>query len=368
MPVKLRCSNPDCQRLLRIKDKYAGRRGRCPFCGTKVDVPDANGVLPRPIVRGAGVAVEDDEDEGFEVVDDDADDDEAGHTSTEPAPSTRRGDLEDEDGPYGARLIEEVDLPEEPPAARKKPPEKKPPQRPPQESADDSGDDSESGVSKARKPSRPRVVFAAPKRDINAVIMVGVGVFLLLFLGLTPTLDWFPVVGGGAPTGLSGTALLDGQLILWLSGATALGAVIAIGVSLLLSAKPANDLIAAAGCATGAWGSAAAIWLSGWIWKGFGTASALKGLLSRPSALTLPSAADNPFAGHVFAPDLSISVGPGLWVGVAAGVILTGMFIHLLVTRERGGAILVCPGVGVLAGIFVVVFHVRPWETFLVAK
>jgi hypothetical protein len=36
MPITLRC---DCGRALRVKDEFAGRKGRCPHCGTVLAIP-----------------------------------------------------------------------------------------------------------------------------------------------------------------------------------------------------------------------------------------------------------------------------------------------------------------------------------------
>jgi len=40
MPINVHC---DCGKTLRVKDEYAGRSGKCPACGRRVDVP-----LPEP--------------------------------------------------------------------------------------------------------------------------------------------------------------------------------------------------------------------------------------------------------------------------------------------------------------------------------
>lgn len=43
MPIDLDC--PNCGRVLRVADKYAGRRGKCPACGESLQIPEDNPVL-----------------------------------------------------------------------------------------------------------------------------------------------------------------------------------------------------------------------------------------------------------------------------------------------------------------------------------
>jgi len=40
MPVKVKCSNPACARVMLVRDAMAGKKGKCPACGTVLNIPD----------------------------------------------------------------------------------------------------------------------------------------------------------------------------------------------------------------------------------------------------------------------------------------------------------------------------------------
>src|SRR5437763_8204622 len=37
--IRVKCPNSKCQQTLTVKDEFAGRTGKCPACGTTVQVP-----------------------------------------------------------------------------------------------------------------------------------------------------------------------------------------------------------------------------------------------------------------------------------------------------------------------------------------
>src|SRR5437588_11760474 len=39
--IRVKCPNSKCQQTLTVKDEFAGRTGKCPACGTAVQVPAA---------------------------------------------------------------------------------------------------------------------------------------------------------------------------------------------------------------------------------------------------------------------------------------------------------------------------------------
>ena len=41
MPIEVHCPNPGCARVHRVKDRYAGQRGKCPLCAHWMYVPGA---------------------------------------------------------------------------------------------------------------------------------------------------------------------------------------------------------------------------------------------------------------------------------------------------------------------------------------
>src|SRR5262249_37065304 len=38
--IEVQCPNPLCAKVHRVKNRWAGRRGTCPDCGTVIQVPD----------------------------------------------------------------------------------------------------------------------------------------------------------------------------------------------------------------------------------------------------------------------------------------------------------------------------------------
>lgn len=52
MKVRFACTNRECGKMLRISVEMAGRRGRCPFCGTVQFIP-AEDSLPEETVQPA---------------------------------------------------------------------------------------------------------------------------------------------------------------------------------------------------------------------------------------------------------------------------------------------------------------------------
>jgi hypothetical protein len=68
--IEVQCPNPDCAKVHRVKNRWAGRRGTCPDCGAIIEVPGTPPPVPRrkpaplpepePEPVAAEVAVEED--------------------------------------------------------------------------------------------------------------------------------------------------------------------------------------------------------------------------------------------------------------------------------------------------------------------
>lgn len=373
MPVKMKCPNSECARTLSIKDKYAGRRGRCPFCGGKIEVPDLNGVLPKPAVKWAQNRADRDEGDGFEVIEEDDEDEEEEEAEARQRSSARRKQArprpaEDEED---AAAVDEDDDTKIPHRSGKKAAARSRSKSAAKKIERPRETPSEASSSTSRPRPRRRVAFDEPKPDRNAAIMLGVCAFFLLVLGLSTLLPWINVYGGGDATSTRGISTLSGQVML---GISALACLIAGGAAIAyrqMPVKAANDMAAIAAAAAGGWASACSVWLIGWLWKGYGSGERLHEIISRRGSplnmALLPP--DSPLAGHVYGTDLKISLGSGLWVGLAMGLLVVGVFTHLLGTRQRGGALLVCPMGGLLVGAVLLIYAVHPWDTFMaVAK
>ena len=44
--IKMKCPNPACGKAAAVKDEFAGKRAKCPACGTIMNIPDAPEVAP----------------------------------------------------------------------------------------------------------------------------------------------------------------------------------------------------------------------------------------------------------------------------------------------------------------------------------
>jgi ribosomal protein S27E len=48
MPIKVKCPNADCGKVATVKDEFAGKRAKCPACGTIMTIPNGTGVAAAP--------------------------------------------------------------------------------------------------------------------------------------------------------------------------------------------------------------------------------------------------------------------------------------------------------------------------------
>jgi hypothetical protein len=46
--IEVQCPNPDCAKVHRVKNRWAGKRGTCPDCGAVIRVPDPSAARPTP--------------------------------------------------------------------------------------------------------------------------------------------------------------------------------------------------------------------------------------------------------------------------------------------------------------------------------
>ena len=42
MAIGIKCSNPACNKSMTVKDSMAGKKGKCPACGTIIEIPDVS--------------------------------------------------------------------------------------------------------------------------------------------------------------------------------------------------------------------------------------------------------------------------------------------------------------------------------------
>jgi ribosomal protein S27E len=48
MPIKVKCPNADCGKVATVKDEFAGKRAKCPACGTIMTIPNGAGAAAAP--------------------------------------------------------------------------------------------------------------------------------------------------------------------------------------------------------------------------------------------------------------------------------------------------------------------------------
>src|SRR5260370_22594562 len=48
MPIKFKCPNPNCQKILNVKDHLAGKRAPCPACKQVLTIPAPVAAPARP--------------------------------------------------------------------------------------------------------------------------------------------------------------------------------------------------------------------------------------------------------------------------------------------------------------------------------
>ena len=417
MLVKIRCPNPACGRPLMVRKEHAGKMGRCPSCKTTFTVPALPGApAPRPAPGPAALPAASQVNESglqplaeevqparrerivektpvppprpadvpaarrpplpapeplpdYEVLDD-----EVGDVAVQPSPAARP------DGPRsGARrgqpapdyevVDDQHDLEEDRPRRRSRPSRR--------DDYDDYDDDydRESG----RRPRRGRRFGRrrrgpARRMDTETAVTLGIGIFLMVFLALTPLLNWVHMSGSFG--GLSMSAALgdaslfriwEGQLIFGFSLASAVFVGVALAMFFVLDPEASDSLSSACGCVAACWGTAVVLWMLGFVWKifaiSFAIHSRIKEVQEKAQQLN-PQLKNNPLFNQTLEKvEISIYPGVGLWLCLLAAIGVVAAFSRLVVSRQRNEWLLVACGAGALIGILLVVFNVKPWET-----
>jgi hypothetical protein len=225
--------------------------------------------------------------------------------------------------------------------------------------------------------------------DQSQGVCLGVGLFVLVFLGLTPMLPWAYIsasskvtVAGqtqkksfsGSVTGmgkLSGSeapvkfepkGTTEGWTILFLSiaAATLVGlALVVHGIQQFQRDWSAEVLTGATALAC-AWGMTASFWMLGNIWRvvtmWIHASSKIREAKERMAGM----------ASSAVVPDLDISITVlphfGLWLGLLAGVAVVVLFSLLANQRDRSNWALIANAIGAAAGLLIVLFYIQPWS------
>jgi hypothetical protein len=212
----------------------------------------------------------------------------------------------------------------------------------------------------ADRPRRRRMVedeeddqpAESPLVGTKTCLWIGIG--LLAFLSFVPLFSMYSVQnyeptsgrGDAGPPVIGGMINLpEGKIILI---GSAVAATLCLASFIFVAALPervANYFLTFSSSLAIAWGLTLACWFVGLIWDMF----ALTDYLQNENNFDKPPGPMTP--------------GLGIWLGLGAALVLLCVFAILLAMRGRAVWFFLASGLGLAAGIFVVVFLVRPWDT-----
>jgi hypothetical protein len=390
VPIKLKCPNAGCGKQLTVRDDLAGKIARCPACRQAMKIP-----TPRPQAapqakprRTPSPAAANDE-PGMLPIDEPARE----PVEEPPPPPTRRpptvvtyqatppapayddagyeevdDPLQHERDPYeptGADDYDVIDESEEEYEPVRRPSETR---RYRDEYDEPEDDDAPRRRRRGRRFRRPR---RKSSLDTSDVVGMAVGIALLVFLGLTTLMPWVyasaSVGNFNMSTSMGGDMSIlsswEGKLILGGS----LGAGVLVGLALALSFSvppPADEILVDAGnSVAGGWGTLVAIWMIGFPWKMFHISFAIKSRIrefqNQAKALNR-GMANNPALNQKI--DFSFYPHVGMWLCFLVALGVVGLFCYQVANRQQTVWLAVAQAVGLLGGLMLLIFNVKPWE------
>jgi hypothetical protein len=200
---------------------------------------------------------------------------------------------------------------------------------------------------------------------------LGVGICCLALLSFAPKMEWIFVPPSRANNVVPNTpeavrhdvtfretAIGDGYLDIRAASADFRYASLAVAVlaviALMLTPTTQRDLtdgaIAASGSVAVGWAAIAGIWQLGIVWKVFALATFVHD--------------QQVFAGYR-SPDAGIWPGPGLVLGLIADLIALAVFGSLVASRKRFLWLLTGAATGVVIGLLLLAFYVKPLRDFV---
>lgn len=393
MAIRVVCPNSACGKVLAVEDAHAGKKGKCPACGSAFSIPGDAGsgvfVAPsagpeyqapssvafdfdsepgppaparprkKPAVSKPAPVPErffpEEDEEDYADVTPDVGDEEMDEDEEE----DEEEEVDEEEADYEKRSLRRRQIEEE--KARKREERK----------ARHGG-----RRTKASKSRSHRMGIYRP--ETSTVVCLGIAILLLIGLGLTPLFDWMPasVKGPGeytfSPGAFSTPTIHEwvGKVILGVSVVMAVLAAVAIVLLYALEESAGNTFLAIVCGLAGGWGLTAVAWLFGVVWKVFYLASkyreAIAGLRNRPvrqmgsDSFGSAAPAAPPLPAGSF--DMQISMYPyvALWLGLAAALLVAVLLSYVAATRRRKMWSYVAEGIGLLIGIFLLILNVRP--------
>ncbi len=302
MTIQVTCPNASCAKVLTVQEEFAGKKGKCPACGSELMIPAS----PRA-ESGAGR-------QGI-------------------PPRGRYGSNEPADALPAAATVRPVD-------------------------------DDDFAFDKRRGGSSSTTNKPAAGAMTRLALAVGIGALCLL--ALSPRMHWiyvskpdkdqktpdFPAAILSVP---DEDLLAKVYLVETLAGIDILQVSLALAalalVALMLTPTQQRDLcdgaIAASGSAAVGWGVVVWLWQLGLTWK-------VISLASRYS--------EQQRVQNIRAPTASIYPGPGLGLGLLAATVMVLVFATLVLSRKRVLWVLTAGGIGFFLGLLILVLSVKPWQ------
>ena len=308
MAIRVQCPNPSCGQVITVRDEFAGKRGRCPSCGSALMIPSPavrDPVAPRP-PPGYPPAARD-RPRTDDVVDVTAVTDQGSATPGEDSRVTPT----DVTPLLPGRPIEPASMPASGPLA---------------------------GSSMAELSARTALI---------------IGIAALVLLSFLPQVrwlyvsdpsrgegrEWIQAVQLGVARGMTATGISPALLVY--SALLAFLAVLGLLALEVLPREHSDAVIAAVGSLAGSWGVIVFFLMLGYIWKAFSTASEYRGK------------------------QFTILPGFGLGLGLIAALAVMAVFGYLTASRRRFLGLAGAGALGFFFGMLLLILSVRPWEPWL---
>jgi hypothetical protein len=298
--MQVTCPNLSCGKVLTVQEEYAGKKGKCPACGSELTIPAAPfGDAGR---QGAG-------------------------------PRGRFG----ADDPAAALPAAPIVRPVE----------------------DDVGFDKRRGRSTAAtsKPAAGVMTRLALAVGIGALCLLALSPRMHWIYISKPdkVVKPQPDLNVNVPESLEEEMLAERYLKQTLGGIDILHISLAVAalalVALMLTPTQERDLadgaIAASGSAAVCWGFVAGLWQLAIVWKIIKVANHY---------------AEQKKPVGFQATDTSVYPGPGIGLGLLAAMVVVLVFAVLVLSRKRFLWALTASGMGFLLGLLLLVLHVKPWQ------
>jgi len=306
MAMQVTCPNAACGKILTVQEEFAGKKGKCPACGSELMIP----ATPRA---------------------------ESGAGRQGPPSRGRYGSTESADALPAAAAVRPVD------------------------DEDFAFDKRRGRSSTTNKPAAGTMTRLA--------LAVGIGALCLLALSPRmhwiyiskpdkvqtkpdPVFRDVPIVVPDGPDETIWANLylnepIAGFDILYISLAVAALALVALMLTPTQQRDLADGAIAASGSGAVGWGVLVGMWQLGLTWK----------VISVASHYT-----DQQRNMNMRPPNVSIYPGPGLGLGLLAATVVVLVFGILVLSRKRVLWVLTAGIIGFFLGLLILVLHVKPWQ------